>query len=65
MICNNASFNETALKKFNQNFKLLKEEMNTAINRVLSFGPNLKVVGSKSFIKQIRNRLEMQRGCEQ
>ena len=38
-IKNNASFNETALKKFNQNFKLLREEMNTAINRVLSFAP--------------------------
>ena len=38
-IRDNAAFNETALKKFNQNFKLLKEEMNTVISRVLSFGP--------------------------
>lgn len=35
------------------------------IIRVLSFGPNLKVVGPESFIKQIRNRLEIQRGCGQ
>ena len=35
------------------------------IIRVLSFGPNLKVVGPESFIKQIRNRLEMQRVCGQ
>ena len=38
-IKNNASFNETALKKFNQNFKILKTEMNTAISRILSFNP--------------------------
>ena len=38
-IRDNAAFNETALKKFNQNFKLLKEEMKTVISRVLSFGP--------------------------
>ena len=35
----NSAFNETCLKKFNQNFKLLKEEMNTVIGRVLSFSP--------------------------
>lgn len=35
------------------------------IIRILSFGPNLKVVGPESFIKQIKNRLEMQRGCGQ
>ena len=33
------------------------------IIRVLSFGTNLKVVGPESFVKQIKNRLEMQRGC--
>ena len=38
-IRDNAAFNETALKKFNQNFKILKTEMNTVINRVLSFSP--------------------------
>ena len=38
-IRDNSAFNETALKKFNQNFKLLKEEMKTVITRVLSFGP--------------------------
>ena len=38
-IRDNSAFNETALKKFNQNFKLLKEEMKTVIARVLSFGP--------------------------
>jgi hypothetical protein len=35
----NSAFNETCLKKFNQNFKELKEEMNTVIGRVTSFGP--------------------------
>ena len=35
------------------------------IIRVLSFGPNLKVVGPESFIKQIKSRLEMQRSCGQ
>ena len=35
----NAAFNETALKKFNQNFKVLRTEMSTIINRVLSFTP--------------------------
>ena len=35
----NSAFNETCLKKFNQNFKELKEEMNTVIGRVSSFGP--------------------------
>ena len=38
-IRDNSAFNETALKKFNQNFKLLKEEMKTVIAKVLSFGP--------------------------
>ena len=38
-IRDNAAFNETALKKFNQNFKLLKTEMKTVISRVLSFSP--------------------------
>ena len=38
-IRDNSAFNETALKKFNQNFKLLKTEMNAAISRVLSFTP--------------------------
>ena len=38
-IRDNSAFNETALKKFNQNFKLLKQEMNVVISRVLSFGP--------------------------
>ena len=35
----NSAFNETCLKKFNENFKLLKEEMNKVIGRVYSFGP--------------------------
>lgn len=35
------------------------------IIKVLSFGPNLKVVGPESFIKQIKSRLEMQRSCGQ
>ncbi len=38
-IRDNAALNETALKKINQNFKLFEEEMNTIINRVLSFSP--------------------------
>ena len=38
-IKNNAAFNETCLKKFNENFKTLKTEMNTVISRILSFGP--------------------------
>ena len=38
-IKNNAAFNETCLKKFNKNFKVLKTEMDTTINRLLSFGP--------------------------
>ena len=38
-IRDNAAFNETALKKFNQNFKVFREEMNTVISRVLSFSP--------------------------
>ena len=38
-IKDNAAFNETALKKFNQNFKLLRDEMKTVIARILSFGP--------------------------
>lgn len=33
------------------------------IIRILSFGPNLKVVGPESFVKQIKNRLEMQKSC--
>lgn len=33
------------------------------IIRVLSFGPNLKVIGPENFVKQIKNRLEMQRSC--
>ena len=37
-IKDNTAFNETALKKFNQNFKLLKQETNVVISRVLSFG---------------------------
>ena len=37
-IRDNTAFNETALKKFNQNFKLLKQETNVVISRVLSFG---------------------------
>ena len=35
----NTAFNETALKKFNQNFKLLKQETNVIISRILSFVP--------------------------
>ena len=35
----NATFNATYLKKFNQNFKYLKNEMNTVINRMESFEP--------------------------
>ena len=35
----NSAFNETCLKQFNTNFKLLKEEMNSVIGRVSSFGP--------------------------
>ena len=38
-IRDNAALNETALKKINQNFKLFEQEMNTIINRVLSFSP--------------------------
>ena len=38
-IKDNAALNETALKKFNQNFKIFREEMNTVISRVLSFSP--------------------------
>ena len=38
-IKDNAAFNETAFKKFNQNFKAFREEMNTVISRVLSFSP--------------------------
>ena len=38
-IRDNAALNETALKKFNQNFKILREEMNTVISRFLSFSP--------------------------
>ncbi len=38
-IRDNAALNETAFKKFNQNFKEFREEMNTVINRVLSFSP--------------------------
>ena len=38
-IKDNSALNETALKKFFPNFKLLKQEMNVVINRVLSFGP--------------------------
>ena len=38
-IKNNSAFNETCLKKFNKNFKVLKTEMDTTINRLLSFGP--------------------------
>jgi len=34
-----AAFNETALKKFNQNFKELRLDMNTIINRIFSFSP--------------------------
>lgn len=33
------------------------------IIRVLSFGPNLKVVGPDTFVNQIKNRLEMQKSC--
>lgn len=33
--------------------------------RILSFGPNLKVVGPESFVKQIKNRLKMQKSCGQ
>lgn len=33
------------------------------IIRVLSFGPNLKVVGPESFVNQIKTRLKMQRSC--
>lgn len=35
------------------------------IIKVLSFGPNLKVVGPEGFVKQIKNRLVMQKGCGQ
>ena len=38
-IRNNSALNETTLKKFFPNFKLLKQEMNEVINRILSFGP--------------------------
>ena len=38
-IKDNAVLNETAIKKFNQNFKIFREEMNTVISRVLSFSP--------------------------
>jgi hypothetical protein len=38
-IRDNAALNETALKKINTNFKIFREEMNTLINRVLSFSP--------------------------
>ena len=34
-----AAFNETALKKFNQNFKELRLDMNTIINKIFSFSP--------------------------
>ena len=34
------------------------------IIRILSFGPNIKVVGPESFVKQIKNRLNMQKNCE-
>ena len=35
----NASFNHTALNKLDQNFKALRNEMNTVINRINSFCP--------------------------
>ena len=35
----NATFNVTNLKKFNQSFKYLKNEMNTVINRMETFEP--------------------------
>lgn len=35
------------------------------IIRVLSFGPNLKVIGPENFVKQIKNRLVMQKSCGQ
>ena len=38
-IRDNAALNETALKKINTNFKIFREEMNSLINRVLSFSP--------------------------
>lgn len=33
--------------------------------KILSFGPNLKVVGPDSFVKQIKERLLMQKSCGQ
>lgn len=33
--------------------------------RILSFGPNLKVIGPDSFVKQIKDRLLMQKSCGQ
>ena len=38
-IRDNAALNETALKKFNQNFKRFREELNVVINSVFSFSP--------------------------
>lgn len=35
------------------------------IIRILSFGPNLQVVGPDSFVNQIKKRLETQRSCGQ
>lgn len=32
--------------------------------RILSFGPNLKVVGPERFVNQIKHRLEMQKRCK-
>ena len=38
-IKDSVALNESVLKKFNQNFKILSEEMKTVIARILSFGP--------------------------
>lgn len=41
------------------------EDETDIIIRILSFGPNLKVIGPENFVKQINNRLVMQKSCGQ
>ncbi|MDE6752009.1 MAG: WYL domain-containing protein [Eubacterium sp.] len=41
-----------------------KDDETEILIRVLSFGPMIKVISPESFISQLKNRIEKQKGCE-
>lgn len=61
---------EKITEKINDNLYRIKltyeaEDETDILIRVLSFGPNLKVIGPENFVKQIKKRIETQKSFDQ